>query len=55
MTFLKNTWYVAANAGELDAPMVSRKICNQQIVMFRRADGSIAAIWIAARTALCRY
>lgn len=44
MPFLKNTWYVAANAFELDAGMVSRKICNEQIVMFRNADGSIAAI-----------
>ena len=44
MTFLKNTWYVAANASELDEPMVSRKICNEQIVMFRNSDGSVAAI-----------
>ena len=44
MTFLKNTWYVAANAYELDEPMVSRKICNEQVVMFRRADGSVAAL-----------
>jgi len=49
MPFLNNTWYVAANAPELDADaenggVVSRKICNQQIAMFRNADGSIAAI-----------
>jgi len=49
MPFLMNTWYVAANAGELDASaenggVVSRKICNQQIAIFRNADGSIAAI-----------
>ena len=44
MPFLKNTWYVAANAYELDEPTVSRKICNEQIVMFRSADGSIGAI-----------
>ncbi|MEY2926484.1 MAG: hypothetical protein RL367_961 [Pseudomonadota bacterium] len=44
MTFLQNTWYVAANACELDAPLVSRKICNQQIVMFRKLDGSIGAL-----------
>ena len=44
MTFLKNTWYVAASASELDSPMVSRKICNEQIVMFRKSDGEIAAI-----------
>lgn len=44
MTFLKNAWYVAADASELDEPMVSRKICNEQIVMFRNSDGSVAAI-----------
>lgn len=45
MPFLKNIWYVAANAGELaDAAMVSRTICNEQVLMFRKADGGIAAI-----------
>lgn len=44
MPFLKNTWYVAANAYELDEPMVSRMICNEQIVMFRKADGNIGAV-----------
>ncbi|MDT0509784.1 aromatic ring-hydroxylating dioxygenase subunit alpha [Novosphingobium sp. MMS21-SN21R] len=44
MPFLKNTWYVAASAGELDAPMVSRTICNQPIVLFRNSDGTPAAI-----------
>ena len=34
----------AANAGELDEGMVSRMICNEQVVMFRNADGSISAI-----------
>ena len=31
MPFLKNTWYVAANAYELDEPMVSRKICKPHL------------------------
>jgi len=44
MAFLKNTWYVAANACELDKGMVSRKICNEQIVMFRTSTGTIAAL-----------
>ena len=44
MPFLKNTWYVAANAYELDEGMISRKICNEQIVLFRNSDGTIAAI-----------
>ncbi|TVV76623.1 aromatic ring-hydroxylating dioxygenase subunit alpha [Sphingomonas solaris] len=44
MPFLKNTWYVAANAYELDEAMVSRKICDEQIVMFRTSTGAVAAI-----------
>lgn len=44
MPFLKNTWYVAANAPELEEAMVSRKICGEQIVMFRTSTGEIAAM-----------
>lgn len=44
MTFLRNAWYAAANANELDDATVSRKICNQQIVMYRTSTGSIAAL-----------
>ena len=49
MPFLRNAWYVAANASELDSEqpgggMVSRKVCNEQIVMFRNSDRGIAAI-----------
>lgn len=44
MTFLKNTWYVAAHPHELELDMVTRKICNEQIVMFRKANGDVAAI-----------
>ena len=49
MPFLKNVWYVAANAYELDADqpnsgVVSRTICNEQVALFRNSDGTIAAI-----------
>jgi phenylpropionate dioxygenase-like ring-hydroxylating dioxygenase large terminal subunit len=44
MAFLKNVWYVAANVGEFDDGMVTRKICNEQILMFRTSSGEIAAI-----------
>jgi len=44
MPFLKNTWYVAAHAYELDDAMVSRTICNEQIVMFRTSTGEVSAI-----------
>ena len=44
MSFLKNAWYVAANARELDGGLVSRMICNEQIVMFRTESGGVAAL-----------
>ncbi|HEX7873311.1 MAG TPA: aromatic ring-hydroxylating dioxygenase subunit alpha [Sphingobium sp.] len=44
MTFLKNAWYVAAHVHELDEGLVSRMLCNEQIVMYRTADGGIAAL-----------
>jgi len=44
MTFLKNAWYVAAHAHELDEGVVSRKICNEPIVMYRTASGAVAAL-----------
>lgn len=45
MTFLRNTWYVAMWDADL-APgeLVSRTICGEPVVIFRRLDGSIAAI-----------
>ena len=55
MSFLKNTWYVAANAYELDAGLVSRKICNEQIVMFRKAERQLSPrSRIAVRIVSCR-
>ena len=48
MMFLKNAWYVAAHAHELNATqagaMVSRTICNEPVLMYRRADGGIVAL-----------
>lgn len=44
MPFLKNTWYVAAHAHELDDEVVARTICNQQVVMYRTSTGGIAAL-----------
>ncbi len=45
MTFLKNSWYVAAWSDEItkDA-MCARTILNLPVVMFRNEDGSVAAI-----------
>ncbi len=45
MPFLKNTWYVAAHANELDNDaLVGRTICNQKVVMFRTSNGEVKAI-----------
>jgi phenylpropionate dioxygenase-like ring-hydroxylating dioxygenase large terminal subunit len=44
MAFLKNTWYVAAHADELVEGMLARKICGENIVMFRTSSGPIAAL-----------
>jgi phenylpropionate dioxygenase-like ring-hydroxylating dioxygenase large terminal subunit len=44
MIFLKNCWYVGAKADELDEAVVGRKICDQLIAIFRKEDGSIAAL-----------
>lgn len=44
MTFLKNTWYVAAHAQELDEAFVTRKICNEEILLFRSESGAVAAL-----------
>lgn len=44
MTFLKAAWYAAAWADELDEGLVSRKICNEPIVLFRTSTGEVAAL-----------
>lgn len=44
MTFLRNVWYAAAHAHEFDEGMVSRKICDIPVVMYRTASGEIAAL-----------
>jgi vanillate O-demethylase monooxygenase subunit len=43
--FPRNQWYVAATAAEIaaDKPL-GRMICNEPLVMFRAADGAIAAL-----------
>lgn len=43
MTFLKNTWYVAALVNELGEKPLARTICGQPILMLRKADGTCVA------------
>lgn len=42
--FLRNAWYVAGPAGELDEGIVSRRICDELVALYRKADGGIAAL-----------
>lgn len=42
--FPKNHWYVAAWGNELKQALLARKICDESIVLFRRKDGTPAAI-----------
>jgi len=42
--YLRNQWYVAGRAEELDDKPLGRMICNEPIVLFRRKDGSVAAL-----------
>ncbi|MGH1505513.1 MAG: Rieske 2Fe-2S domain-containing protein [Acidimicrobiales bacterium] len=45
MPFLKNTWYVAMWADDLEpASVVQRQICGELLALFRKADGSVAAV-----------
>lgn len=45
MTFFKNCWYVAGLTKEFEGEtLVSRMICNERIVMFRKSTGEIAAL-----------
>jgi phenylpropionate dioxygenase-like ring-hydroxylating dioxygenase large terminal subunit len=42
--FLRNVWYVAAPIEELEGGLVSRRICGEQIVFYRKTDGAVAAL-----------
>ena len=42
--FLRNFWYVAGWDGEIGRKPVARTICNENIVLYRRADRSVVAL-----------
>ncbi len=42
--FLKNTWYVACTANEIDEKPLGRTICHERIAFFRSAQGKAAAV-----------
>lgn len=43
MSFLKNTWYVAALADEVSTQPLTRTICGEPVLMLRKADGACVA------------
>jgi len=44
MTYLKNRWYVAAWDGEIAGKPLTRKICGDQIVLYRKLAGEVVAL-----------
>jgi vanillate O-demethylase monooxygenase subunit len=45
MSYLRNTWYVAAFSDELGAgQLLARTLLDEPLVFFRRPDGSVAAL-----------
>ena len=42
--FPKNAWYVACTPDEIDDKPLGRKICGEQIVFYRGAEGKVAAL-----------
>lgn len=42
--FIRNRWYVAAWDKEVSARPLARTICGEKVVLFRRRDGSAAAL-----------
>ena len=44
MSFLRNTWYVAALGGEVGREMLARTILGQAVMMYRKQNGEAVAI-----------
>ncbi len=44
MSFIKNTWYMAGWSEALSDQLLSRRLFDRQVVLFRKQDGSIAAL-----------
>lgn len=43
-SFPLNAWYAAAYDVEVGRTLLARTVCNQQLVLFRKTDGSVAAL-----------
>jgi phenylpropionate dioxygenase-like ring-hydroxylating dioxygenase large terminal subunit len=44
MTYLKNCWYMAGWCDELTDQLLSRRLFDHQILLYRKTDGTIAAL-----------
>lgn len=44
MTFIRNRWYIAAWDGEIANKPLSRKICGETIVLYRKLNGAVVAL-----------
>jgi vanillate O-demethylase monooxygenase subunit len=44
MTYLRNTWYVAAWCDEVSRDPLGRKLLDQDVVLYRKEDGDVVAI-----------
>jgi len=44
MSFLRNAWYVAAWSMEIEEKPVARTILDEPVVMYRTANGEVAAL-----------
>ncbi|HXE15872.1 MAG TPA: aromatic ring-hydroxylating dioxygenase subunit alpha [Stellaceae bacterium] len=42
--FIRNQWYVAANADEVGDKPLGRVLCGEPVVLYRKRDGAIAAL-----------
>ena len=41
---LRNAWYIAARKGEVGRGLLARTLCKEPVVLFRRQDGTPAAL-----------
>ena len=54
--YLRNTWYVAGYAAEIDeSRLLARRLLDQPIVLFRDSQGDVAALAVGARIASRRF
>jgi vanillate O-demethylase monooxygenase subunit len=42
--YLANAWYMAAWSSEIGEPLLRRRICGSALLLFRKADGGVAAL-----------